>query len=135
MKILKNFILGLWQIPQNFIAVFITSILGELCYYGGKYKDAHLIFSDFYVSSFSLGEYLFILNGSNQEDILDHEYGHYLQSRILGWLYIPVIVIPSFIHNIYVRIARKLGYDKNYRDFYTERWADKLSEKSKETII
>lgn len=50
-----------------------------------------------------------------------HEYGHVLQSHMLGPLYLLVIGIPSFIHAwIYD------GSWRGYYRFYTERWANKL---------
>lgn len=58
------------------------------------------------------------------KESLKHELGHCYQSQLLGWLYIPVIAIPSVLHNLYVRIARKLGYKPDYYSFYTEKWAN-----------
>lgn len=52
---------------------------------------------------------------------LKHGLGHSYQSQLLGWLYIPVIAIPSVLHN--------LVHYKLYYSFYTEKWADKLVEK------
>lgn len=65
----------------------------------------------------SLGKY--ILVDTEQETTVRHEYGHCIQSRILGWLYIPVICIPSLLWAWFYT-------GDNYYGFYTERWADKL---------
>ena len=85
-----------------------------------------------YITEFegmSLGNYIFV-NPEIPEGtwILRHEFGHTIQSRILGWLYIPLIFIPSLLWWI---IINKLGpeYYKYYYDFYTEKWAIKLIEK------
>nr|DAI59018.1 MAG TPA: Calcium homeostasis modulator [Crassvirales sp.] len=76
----------------------------------------------------SLGDYIFMVPDFPKESF-KHELGHCYQSQLLGWLYIPVIAIPSVLHNLYVRIARKLGYKPDYYSFYTEKWADHLVEK------
>ena len=128
MKWLSNFLLWLWQFPQNYTAFLVYSCLGHLCYYGKEYCGRHVIYSNYIASSFSLGDYFFAFPDS-PEEVLRHELGHSYQSQLLGWLYIPVIAIPSVLHNLYCRIARKMGYKPDYYSFYTEKWADKLVEK------
>lgn len=128
MKWIKNFILWLWQFPQNYLAFLIYGCLGYLCYFGGKHNGKNLIYSSSILSSFSLGDYIFLLPNSSQEAI-KHEYGHCIQSQILGWLYIPVIAIPSVLHNIYGMILHKFGKEIDYHSFYTEKWANNLADK------
>ena len=56
-----------------------------------------------------------------------HEYGHSLQSLILGPFYIPFVGIPSFLWanmRCFCNLRRKKHVD--YYSFYTERWADRL---------
>ncbi len=60
-----------------------------------------------------------------QKDYLLHEYGHTLQSRKLGWLYLFVIGLPSIIWAGCFDNYRK-KHNKSYYSFYTERWADEL---------
>ena len=43
----------------------------------------------------SMGMFLFL--GDHDKHVLVHEYGHSIQSCILGPLYLPVIGIPSLI--------------------------------------
>lgn len=128
MKWLSNFLLWLWQFPQNYIAFLIYGCLGYLCYYGGKYNGKNLIITEYILSNFSLGDYIFALPNSTDKS-LKHDLGHSYQSQLLGWLYIPVIAIPSVLHNLVHYIAYKLGKEWNYYSFYTEKWADKLVEK------
>ena len=118
MKWLSNFLLWLWQFPQNYIAFLVYSCLGYLYYYGKEYYGRHVIYSNYIVA---------LPNSTDKS--LKHELGHSYQSQLLGWLYIPVIVIPSVLHNLYCGIVRKMGYRPNYYSFYTEKWADKLVEK------
>lgn len=128
MKWLSNFLLWLWQFPQNYIAFLIYGCLGYLCYYGGKYNGKNLIITEYILSNFSLWDYIFALPNSTDKS-LKHELGHSYQSQLLGWLYIPVIAIPYVLHNLVHYIAYKLGKEWNYYSFYTEKWADKLVEK------
>lgn len=128
MKWLSNFLLWLWQFPQNYIAFLIYGCLGYLCYYGGKYNGKNLIITEYILSNFSLGDYIFALPNSTEKS-LKHELGHSYQSQLLGWLYIPVIAIPSILHNLVHYVAYKLGKEWDYYSFYTEKWADKLVEK------
>lgn len=128
MKWLISFLLWLWQFPQNYIAFLIYGCLGYLCYYGGKYNGKNLIITEYILSNFSLGDYIFALPNSTDKS-LKHELGHSYQSQLLGWLYIPVITIPSILHSLVHYIAYKLGKEWDYYSFYTEKWADKLVEK------
>ena len=76
--------------------------------------------------SISLGEYIFLCPSHyGNRKVLRHERGHTKQSRILGWLYVPVILIPSLIHA--ATFDRRGLPDKKYYDFYTEKWADKIA--------
>lgn len=60
---------------------------------------------------------------------LVHEYGHTVQSAILGPLYLLVIGIPSPLWGF---IPRLVTYRRekhiSYYSFYTERWANALGE-------
>ncbi len=62
--------------------------------------------------------------------ILVHEYGHTIQSLLLGPLYMILIWVPSFIWFKNSRL-RKRREEKNisYFSFYTEKWADFIGEK------
>lgn len=57
---------------------------------------------------------------------INHEYGHSLDSRAWGLLYLPVIGMPSGVH-LWVRRWFKARWPRleNYYDFYTERRANK----------
>lgn len=130
MKAVLKFLMWMWQFPQNYLACLISGALGSLISSGGTFYGRKLLVSSYIWSNFSLGDYIFVVPGTGVRKIR-HEYGHSCQSRILGWLYIPVIVIPSALHNLYVRIARKLGKDPDYYSFYTERWAEHFGRKTR----
>lgn len=80
----------------------------------------------------SLGMFIFtpeLKEGSGQK-LAVHEYGHTVQSLLLGPFYFLVIGLPSLI---WCRFGcfRRLRAEKGigYGEFYTERWADWLGEK------
>ena len=73
-----------------------------------------------------IGDY----NNDNISALLAHEYGHTIQSCILGPLYLLSIGIPSFIwanNKRFIRNRQKGMY--LYTSFYTERWANYLGSK------
>lgn len=110
-------LLYLWQLPQNLLGLlFILFIRGE-----ERHKLNDIVF--YYVWGFpggiSLGNYIIV--GSQCEKSVKHEFGHCIQSRYLGPLYLIVVGIPSLIHATFCPCKRH-----NYYDFFTERWANKL---------
>ena len=61
--------------------------------------------------------------------LLVHEYGHTIQSLILGPLYLIVMGIPSTLWGFLPSRARKRKMQKiSYFSFFTERWANHLGE-------
>ncbi|MDW7659942.1 MAG: hypothetical protein SCL54_00810 [Bacillota bacterium] len=82
-------------------------------------------------SGLSLGIFIFapIQDRKNGERLIVHEYGHTIQSLILGPLYIPLIGIPSFTwakHRHYIKKRELRGL--SYSHYWTEKWADRLGE-------
>ena len=62
-------------------------------------------------------------NDEIRERLMVHEYGHTVQSLILGPLYFLIIGLPSVIWGIVKRP------EQSYFSFYTEKWANYLGEK------
>lgn len=75
--------------------------------------------------SLSLGMFLFL--ASNERPLMVHEFGHSIQSCILGPFYLPLIGIPSFLwaNSPYFQKQRKKGRYR-YSSFYPEKWANYL---------
>ena len=60
-----------------------------------------------FIGGASIGAFIFLTDDVRKKDcsnhmILRHEYGHYLQSLLLGPLYLLVIGIPSVLKNRFV---------------------------------
>lgn len=134
-----------WGIIQSLVGfiVFLINI-----------RDRHFIYHGAVVtewrfkSSVSLGLFIFVTKEPNfywkfrdmytmeevKERLLVHEYGHAVQSLLLGPLYMLIIAFPSFIWAglppLYrMRHRRQLSYYW----FYPERWANFLGEKVTKT--
>lgn len=124
----KNFIESIWTFPQNALGFIITKIYKATPY--TTYKDAN-VYSWNINGGMSLGEYIFVSytdedpSAHRVQQLIKHEYGHTIQSKYLGWVYLLVIGLPSLIWaNCFKKYRAKTG--KSYYSFYTESWADKL---------
>jgi hypothetical protein len=119
----------LWEFPQVILSGFFFVFLSS------KIKDFKEIGSSVITyagekwGGISLGPFIFICEKLRNERTEKHEYGHSIQSMILGPLYLPIIGIPSFLHaslfSLYCLLKKKLP-KRSYYSFYTEKWADKL---------
>ena len=79
-------------------------------------------------SSMSMGIFLFM--GTDDMHVVVHEYGHTIQSMILGPFYLPLIGLPSLIWANSPRyISRRRAGRCRYSSFYPERWANYLGRK------
>jgi len=82
----------------------------------------------------SLGLGIFIFSGPSvirhTDPILVHEYGHNVQSLILGPLFLPVVGFPSMFWAGLPRFEKKRSEQHiNYYSFYPERWANRIGYK------
>lgn len=114
------FILFLWQLPQNIIALLMMPFIGKMKLI--RYELNSFVFECTKMNgAISLGNFVFVSPESvKKETIVVHELGHVLQSRMLGWLYLIVIGIPSLLNVMF-------KFTDCYYDWYTESWANKLA--------
>lgn len=132
MKYLIAFVLYVWQLPQNILG-FVLSLFGK------KHEISGIIFysfNKFFDSGISLGQYIiidsryFYYSLGYLYNTLRHEYGHSLQSKKLGWLYLLIVGIPSVARNIFDRLFhKKWTYLQRYDWYYSgfpENWANQL---------
>ncbi|MBP5606006.1 MAG: hypothetical protein J6X60_10770, partial [Ruminiclostridium sp.] len=63
-------------------------------------------------------------------ELCAHEYGHSVQSVLLGPLYLPVIALPSSVWCMAPHCVRKRQHTgRSYYSFYTEKWANSIAGK------
>ena len=130
MKYIRNLILFIWQLPQHIVALIYFGYLVMMCKDLGvdsRYKQA-IVIPCVMRGAVTLGNYIFVGLNSEYRKTVKHELGHTIQSKILGPLYLIIIGIPSITYCGLRRIFPSLR-KKNYYDFYTEKWANNLSEK------
>lgn len=133
MKKTVNMIKWIWQLPQNLVGFLLTRK-----YYtksSKKTSDGYVMvyFKPFFHSGVSLGNYIILDEwyvGRDCTKTVCHEHGHQKQSLILGWLYLPLVGLPSILGNIWDRLFHKKWdnqcREKWYYSRYPENWADKL---------
>ena len=130
MKYIRNLILFIWQLPQHIVAIIYFGYLVMMCKDLGvdsRYKQATVI-PCIMRGAVTLGNYVFVGLNSEYRKTVKHELGHTIQSKILGPLYLIIIGIPSITYCGLRRLFPSLR-KKNYYNFYTEKWANNLSEK------
>lgn len=127
-----------WGLPQTAAgaAVFLWYRTRPHSFYRGALVTRYPLFS-----SLSLGPFIF-LTGRPPRDrsghipneeiprrLLVHEYGHTVQSLLLGPLYLPLIGLPSVLWNHLPLFQRKWRGGISYFSFFTEKSANYLGEK------
>lgn len=114
------------EFPQNiigFLGFVIYAKVLKYPYY--KYQGSLVTHVKGGWGAISLSKYIFADDRCYQSNIIKHEYGHSIQSKILLFLYLPVIGLPSLIWNRLFK-GYRAKYSKSYYSFYTEAWANKL---------
>ena len=142
---MKRLIYGLiqctWGIVQTILGLLVFII---------HINDKHYLYYGAVItewsgkSSVSLGMFVFItkepffydkLKESYSKEelskrLLVHEYGHTIQSLILGPLYLILMGIPSTIWGFLPSLNKFRKYKQiSYFSFFTEKWANSLGEK------
>lgn len=110
----------LWQLPQHLLALILIKIVGAK---KTKTHGGASVYMTHHVFGISLGEYIIVWDESN-DVVIRHEYGHTLQSRMLGPAYLIIVGLPSITMNLLSR-AGILRVDRYY-DRWPEDWADRL---------
>ena len=96
-----------------------------------RYRGAFVISWDIAASA-GVGMFIFFGHeGSpDAQRVMVHEFGHTVQSIILGPLFLPVIVLPSALWAYIPKFEKKRKQGLcSYYDFYPERWANRCGEK------
>ena len=124
MNTFKTVMLWIWQLPQNLVALIMLLILqGETKHRLGSIR---FYFLRTFPGGITLGEYIIV--GTKQNLTVRHEFGHVLQSRYLGPLYLPVVGLCSLLHawlNGVIGCCDR--HPEGYYHFWTEKWADRLA--------
>ena len=125
---MKTFLFRLWQWTWGFPQTLLGAVL-YLIYRKCEHRHFHgAVVTHWPVGgSLGVGMFLFLGKSAEPEQVLVHEYGHAVQSLILGPLFLPVMGIPSFLW-CNLKPCRKLRKEKgvSYYAFYPESTANRL---------
>ena len=120
-----------WGILQNVIGFGIWLYLRLI----ERYPRPRFRFHGAFVTEWNLnasagcGMFIFLARGNltGMPRVLVHEYGHTIQSCILGPLFLPFIAVPSLIWANTPVFTRNRSRGKYcYSSFYPEAWANEL---------
>ena len=128
---MKKFLLDVvnwtWCFPQTLVGFIVK------CITKGKKREVDIGDKRYTVydcnlksGSVSLGKYILLGKGHTySRSTIKHEFGHQLQSYMLGWLYLLVVGIPSVIWcNCFQQYRARTNTD--YCSVFPENWANKL---------
>lgn len=119
-----------WELPQTLLGYILTKIYKDKLYEVKEYNHARVHYYKEFPGGISLGRYILVQDCSwfpeYQEELVKHEFGHCIQSKYLGWFYLPIVGICSGIHSLTYKTKMEAGTITGYYDYWTERWADKL---------
>lgn len=114
-----------WGLPQTLVGLAMYLAPGRSCK-RGRFRTA-FVREWKQDAGLSLGMFIFLPRGSSRP-LLIHEYGHTVQSMLLGPLYLPVVVVPSMLWAGIPALRRLRARTRySYYRFYTERWANRLT--------
>lgn len=117
-----KYLLIIWELPQSILAFFIWIYHYANIIRCDNFKLSKIIWlnrNDNF--GISLGRFIFLSKKYEKNEFIQlHEYGHTIQSKILGFLYLFIVGITSLIRS---RINISLY---NYYNGYPEKWANNL---------
>ena len=129
-----SYLLWVWQLPQHLVGLFLIWVLkAERREHNGitywHYEQTSK-FAEF-LSGGSLGMYILLPDRSDLDQTVPHEFGHSIQSAVLGPLYLIIIGISSAVfNNLWDRAFHKnWTYEQRIKWYYNrfpEKSADKL---------
>lgn len=138
MKKIICIIKWIWQLPQNLVGFIYSRFAKKTSEFYFKGKYAFVYFVPCFKAGVALGQYIILdpiykkISSGKLLKTVQHEYGHSVQSKYLGWFYLPLVGLPSIIGNIWHRLFHKnwTGDQKEkwYYSRYPENWADRLGD-------
>lgn len=126
--------LGAWELPQNLlgaVVLLVQLVRGNVLRVVPQ--EERIMVELRGIGAVSLGLFVFWTDSDNPfvpvgPENRAHEYGHSLQSRMLGPLYLPIVGVPSQLRVYYAVGHRILTGHRwpHYYDGFPENWADRL---------
>lgn len=132
---MKNALLWIWQLPQNLIG-FVYSRFAKtksriVFEVDNKLHKAEVYFCPCFRCGVSLGDYIVldpIYMKMDWSETVQHEFGHSVQSKRLGWFYLFLVGLPSVINNIWDRLFHKKWSNEKRNVWYYSRYPEKQAD-------
>lgn len=122
-----------WEAPQSLLGVAMLAAEAARSRIVGIEVEEGRLLVESIGTGISLGHVVFWSRENSRWHDLDlrnraHELGHTKQSRMLGWLYLPIIGLPSISRAAYALAYREVTGRSwpRYYEGYPEKWADRL---------
>jgi hypothetical protein len=123
-----------WESPQNALGAIVFALHAARHEVRSvRYERERLMIEIGSFGAVSLGLFVFYTERDNPyvpvgRENRDHEYGHSIQSRLLGPLYLSTVGVASELRVVYAFAHRHLRGRRwaGYYDGFPERWADRL---------
>jgi hypothetical protein len=125
-----------WELPQTAMgAGFFAWFAARRAIRAVRFERGRVFVEIRTIGAISLGLFVFFTERDNRyvpvgRENRDHEYGHALQSRLLGPLYLPIVGVASETRVLYAFLHRELTGRRwaGYYDGFPENWADRLGD-------
>ena len=128
---MRIILLYIWQLPQNIIGLLLIWLLKaekRLDYGTVWYMYKRKGWFSRFLSGAAYGQYILLPDNGYDIASIRHEYGHCIQSELLGWFYILIVGLPSIYNNLRGRrLYKNMDYleaSKDYYSRYPEKQAD-----------
>lgn len=117
----------LWGFPQTLLGLFMYLYWRHRGAVSRMYHGA--IVTEWTAGGgISLGLFVFV-SGKARQGVVVHEYGHCIQSLMLGPLYLIAVGVPSYIWaNLPALRKMRRETGRSYYSVYPENWANQLGE-------
>ena len=128
---MKEVLLYVWQLPQHLLGLLVWGVLraaGKILAADGR-DGKRLVTVDVPGWGVSLGRYVFMDRRYRDTD-WKHEFGHCVQSKRLGPLYLIAIGIPSAVfNNLWDRLFHKHWTPERRIKWYYSRYPEKQADR------
>jgi hypothetical protein len=132
--LLRRAALLVWELPQNVLGAAAFGLrLATGSVARARFERERIMVEIDGDAAVSLGLFVFFTTHDTGyvpagPENRDHEYGHSIQSRWLGPLYLPIVGVPSVMRVLYAFAYRHVVGRRwcGYYDGFPERWADEL---------
>ena len=125
---MKDFLLYIWQLPQNLLGLLLLLIYQKDKLYH-QHNGRKFYYTPEMPSGISLGDYI-IMDKEDHGEGMWHEYGHSIDSHRFGPLYLPTIGLCSICVNIWDRLFHKKWKTSDRLEWYYSKWSERRADQN-----